>query len=162
MQHFPVLDWFAFNWLGNSMRTVGWLYPLGQILHFVGLCFLAGAILLVDVRLLGFLRRVPVGAVLHAIPIAIAGFALNAITGVAFFASDPYRFWFDTAFRWKLLAIGLAGLNAIWFTFKEQRQVLLNPMAGNFGYATKVSAALSLFLWTAVIVFGRLLPVYQP
>jgi len=162
MQHYPVLDWFAFNWLGNAMRTVRWLYPLGQVLHFVGLCFLAGAIVLVDVRLLGFLRRLPARAVLSAIPIALAGFAVNAITGVAFFASDPYRFWFDAAFRFKLLAILLAGVNALWFTLTEQRRVLAAPAASDFGAATKISASLSLTLWIAVIVFGRLLPVYQP
>jgi hypothetical protein len=162
MSHNPILDWFAFNWLGNDMRTIRWLYPLGQILHFVGLCFLFGAILLVDVRLLGFLRRVPVQAVLAAIPIAIAGFAINAITGVAFFASDPYRFWFDTAFRWKLLAIALAGVNAIWFTVAEQRRVLAAPPSSHFGAATKFSAGFSLLFWVAVIIFGRLLPVYQP
>jgi hypothetical protein len=162
MQHYAVLDWFAFNWLGHAMRTVRWLYPLAQILHFIGLCFLIGAILLVDLRLLGFLRRVSPHAVLRAIPIAIAAFVVNAITGLAFFDSDPYRFWFDSAFRYKMAAIALGGFNALWFTVLEQPKLLAAPPNVDHGIVTKICAGLSLVLWFAVIVCGRLLPVYQP
>lgn len=161
MHHYPVLDWFAFNWLGEAMRRIRWLYPVGQILHFIGLCFLIGAILLADLRLLGFLRKLPVKVALSTVPIAIAGFGVNAVTGLAFFASDPYRFWFDGAFRVKLAAIVLAGLNALWFMLAEQPK-LLHSSEGTVPLAGRVCAALSLALWCAVIVAGRLLPVYQP
>jgi hypothetical protein len=160
--HYPILDWFAYNWLGEIMRKSSWIYPLAQILHFVGLCFLIGAILLVDLRLMGFFKRMTVRAALALIPVAIAGFALNAITGLAFFTSDPYRFWFDAAFRWKLLAIAIAGLNALWFTFAEQREVLALPPGAATNGVTRFCAALSIASWFSVILFGRLLPVYQP
>jgi hypothetical protein len=162
MQHNLILDWFAFNWLGHAMRTVRWLYPLCQIVHFIGLCFLIGAILLVDLRLMGFLRRVSPRAVLSAIPVAVVAFAVNALTGLAFFASDPYRFWFDGAFRYKMAAIALAGVNAIWFTLIEQPKLLKAPQDAPSSAATRICAGLSLGLWLAVIVCGRLLPVFQP
>jgi len=160
--HYVVLDWFAFNFLGNAMRHIRWLYPAGQILHFVGLCFLIGAVLLADLRLLGFLKRIPVRIALSVIPIAIAGFAINAITGLAFFASDPYRFWFDDAFRWKMLAILLAGVNALWFTLIEEPGIIGGPDTARVNLSSKVCAGLSLCLWCSVIVLGRLLPIYQP
>jgi hypothetical protein len=160
--HYPILDWFAFNWLGSAMRTIRWLYPAAQILHFVGLCFLIGAVLLADLRLLGFLPKLPVRVALSTVPIAIAGFAVNAITGLAFFTSDPYRFWFDGAFRVKLAAIALAGLNALWFTLFVERRVLAQPQGAAMSLTARVCAAMSLALWCAVIVAGRLLPVYQP
>lgn len=162
MQHYPVLDWFAYNWLGHAMRTIGWLYPVGQILHFVGLSFMIGAVLLADLRLLGFLPRLPVRVALSAVPVAIAGFAVNAITGLAFFTSDPYRFWFDAAFRYKMLAIALAGLNALLFTVIEQPRLFGGARGSEPGMLGKACAGASLMLWCAVIVLGRLLPIYQP
>ena len=158
----PVLSFFSDNFLGDAMRSVPWLYPTGQILHFFGLCFLVGAILIVDLRLMGFLRRMPVRTALTLIPIALAGFGLNALTGLAFFASDPQRFWFNIAFRLKITAIVLAGLNAAWFTFGEQRKVLALPDGASAGTATRFTAGASITLWFAVILFGRLLPVYTP
>ncbi len=157
-----MLDLFAYNWLGNNMRTVPWLYPTMQILHFVGLCFLIGAVLIVDLRLFGFLKKVRIRAILALIPVAIIGFLVNAITGLAFFTSDPYRFWFDDAFRWKMIAVVLAGINALWFTLAEQRKVLALPADGSTNVITKFCAVASILLWFAVVLFGRLLPIYQP
>jgi hypothetical protein len=160
--HYPILDWFAYLWIGDIMRKSTWLYPLAQIVHFIGLCFLIGAILMVDLRLMGFFRRMSIRAALSLIPVAIAGFAVNAITGLAFFSSDPYRFWFDDAFRWKLLAIVAAGVNALWFTFAEQRKVLSLAQDAATNGVTRFCAAFSIASWFSVILFGRLLPVYQP
>lgn len=162
MEHNAILDWFAFNWLGNLMRTSTWLYPAAQVIHFIGLCFLIGAILLVDLRLFGFFKRMSLRAALTLVPIALAGFAVNALTGIAFFTSDPYRFWFDAAFRWKMLAIAAAGLNALWFTFAEQKKLLALPPESAANWVTKFCAVFSIMSWFAVILFGRLLPVYQP
>ena len=158
----PVLTFFSDNFLGDAMRSVPWLYPTGQVLHFFGLCFLVGAILIVDLRLMGFLRRMPVRTALTLIPVALAGFAVNALTGLAFFASDPARFWFNIAFRLKVAAILIAGLNAAWFTLAEQRKVLAKGDDAAAAVSTRVTAGLSITLWFAVILFGRLLPVYTP
>ncbi len=162
MNHSIVLDWFAYNWLGNVMRTVQWIYPAAQVVHFIGLCFLIGAILLVDLRLWGFFRWMPVRPVLALLPVALAGFFINAVTGLAFFTSDPYRFWYDVAFRYKMLAIAVAGANALFFTVAEQRKVLSLAAAYPPNGVTKFCAGLSILTWFAVILFGRLLPVYQP
>ena len=152
---------FANNPLGNAMRTVPWMFPLGQILHFYGLCFLIGAIVLVDLRLLGFLKNVPIKAVLALIPIAIAGFALNAVTGLAFFTTDPIRYWANISFKLKMAAIVLAGLNAFWFTFGEEKRLLALPPGASTGRSAHITASLSLLFWFSGILFGRLLPIYE-
>ena len=157
-----ILSWFMFNPLGEAMRTVPWLFPLGQVLHFFGLCFLIGAILIVDLRLLGFLRKLKVEAALALIPVAIWAFVLNVVTGLAFFTSDPGRYWLNPAFKLKMAAVVLAGVNALWFTFVAQRRVLALPQGAPAALGTKITAVLSLTFWFSVILLGRLLPVYQP
>lgn len=158
----PVLHFFSNNPLGDAMRAVWWLYPAGQVLHFFGLCFLIGALLIVDLRLMGFLRRLPIRVALTLVPVALVAFAVNALTGLAFFTSDPARFWFNIAFRLKFAAIVLAGLNAAWFTFAEQRKALALADGADTGWMTRTTAGLSILLWFGVIVLGRLLPVYTP
>jgi hypothetical protein len=157
-----VLDWFMNTSVGEVMRTVAWIYPVAQVVHFFGLCFLIGAIILVDLRLMGFLRAMSIRAALTLIPIAIGAFVVNLLTGLAFFASDPYRFWFDDAFQWKMAAILVAGVNALCFTLFEQRKVLALGESANTNFITKTCAGLSIALWFVVILCGRLLPVYQP
>jgi hypothetical protein len=49
----------------------------------------------------------------------------------------------------------------LFFTFVEQPRVLNTPDGQSFDTATRISAVLSLTLWVAVIVAGRLLPVTQ-
>jgi hypothetical protein len=162
IQKSAVLDAFMNNPVGELMRSVAWVYPVAQIVHFFGLCFLLGAIVLVDLRLMGFLREMPLRAALRLIPVAIVAFVVNLATGLAFFASDPYRFWFDSAFQWKMLAILAAGANALWFTLFEQRKALTQGDSAHANAVTKACAGLSIGLWFTVILCGRLLPIYQP
>lgn len=75
------------TWLGDFTRQNSWLFTLGLILHFVGLCVLLGAMLVIDLRVLGVARRIPLDGALSLLPLAIAGFALNLLTGIVFFCS---------------------------------------------------------------------------
>ena len=72
------------------MRDSVWLFPMAEILHFMGLSLLIGSLLVVDFRLLGFARNFPVAAVYRFLPVALAGFGINLVTGAMFFFSDPF------------------------------------------------------------------------
>ena len=73
--------------LGQTMRDSIWLFPAAEILHFMGLSLLIGSLLVVDCRLLGFARGFPVAAVYRFLPLALAGFSINLVTGSCSFSA---------------------------------------------------------------------------
>lgn len=162
MTEAQVLAAFHDSWLGVEMRAIPWLFSICETLHFIGLSTLFGALLVVDLRLLGFFKRLPIGTALTLIPVGLVGFAINAITGLCFFTFDPPNYWHNPDFRLKMAAIALAGLNALWFTFGETPRLLRMPEHEDTGASTKICAGLSILIWISVIVFGRLLEVFAP
>jgi len=154
-----LIQWSSDTWLGRAGRDVFWVFPAGEVVHFFGLCLLIGAMLVVDLRLLGFARRrLSIDAALAMLPAAIVGLVLNIGSGILFLCAHPENYWPSTAFRLKLLAVVLGGANALWF--KHRQAPRLAGVADDFDAdsRTKAIAALSLLIWTIVIVLGRFLP----
>src|SRR6187397_1385362 len=92
------------TWLRESPSV--WAYPTVLTLHTIGLGVLVGANWMVDLRVLGFARAVPLPVLSRAFPIMWGGFWLNAITGVLLFVADPSK-GTTTIFMWKLAIIAL-------------------------------------------------------
>lgn len=148
------------SWLGDAVRGSEWVFPALETIHFVGLCILMGALLVVDLRLIGLYRQMPVRDVLKFTPWAIFGFAINLASGVAFVASDPFNYLTNPAFWVKMVLVVLAGINVIWFELAERRHLNSLGAGDDTAASTKATAALSLTLWVAIITAGRLLPQF--
>src|SRR5947209_10624237 len=161
MTETEILHWIRDTWLGATVRQSRWMFAAGETLHFIGLSLLVGGILIVDLRLLGFLRRIPIRAALAFLPFVIAGFLINLATGIVFFSADPMMYWPNPAFKLKMALILLAGLNALVFTVMAQRRVLGLGLDDDTGRIAKVTAGLSLALWLGVLLLGRLLPAFE-
>ena len=149
------------TWLGDIARQNSSLFTFGLVIHFIGLGMLMGAMLAIDLRLLGIAKRIPIGAVLSLLPVALVGFALNLLTGVMFFCFDSFGYWRNPAFKIKLVLILIAGLNALWFTLAEHKKLAATGSDFEVAPVGKFSAGLSLFVWFAVILFGRLIVAFQ-
>jgi hypothetical protein len=160
MSEQEILRWFATLWPGPCIRESETLFAAAETLHFIGLSLLLGSLLIVDLRLMGFLRDVPVRAALAFLPLAVAGFLINAATGFGFFTADPFMYWPNIAFKLKMLAVLLAGFNTAVFAVLKHRTVQALGPGDDTDTATKVIAGLSLALWLSVIVWGRLLPSF--
>ncbi len=63
---------------------------------------LFGTVGLFDLRVLGLLKRIPIGALHRLVPFGLAGYALNLLTGLAFFSAHPDQYAYNSAFWWKL------------------------------------------------------------
>lgn len=142
----------------TMVTSTFWLWPVLEILHFLGLSLLLGALIIIDLRLLGFFRGMDVKATHALLPLVFLGFTLNLVTGVLFFFGDPFRYATHTGFQLKMLLVVVAGLNALWYYWK------LHPVMHNWqpdtkppGFA-KVIASVSLVSWTGVLLLGRLIP----
>jgi len=153
-----IAAWMGQSWLGQAAREVFWVFPVTEMFHFLGLCLLMGAMLVVDLRLLGFARQVSIKQTLKFIPAAGIGLAMNVLSGMVFLCAYPENYWPSTAFRFKLLAIAIGGLNALWFKQFEGPRIEVLADDADADLRAKIVAALSLFVWLVVIVLGRLLP----
>ena len=147
--------------VATMMRTTrGW--PLTESAHFIGLTLLFGSIGAWDLRLLGVAKRVPLVAFHRLVPIAIAGFCINATSGSLFLMTEPNQYIYNSAFHFKLLFLALAGLNVLVFYLTTFRHVkALGPGAAT-PHVAKISGAASLAFWMAVIICGRLITFYRP
>jgi hypothetical protein len=125
-----------------------WAYPALEVVHIVGIALLFGGLLVFELRMLGFAHELPAPklARLTLLP-ALVGFGLCAATGLTMFSTQPGELLANTAFRIKLLLIGLAGANAVWF---HVRGGLVAS-----GAVPKLQCLLSLGFWLAVIICGR-------
>ncbi len=153
--HAPILVWIHDTEFGVLMRDVTWLFPTFQALHLVGMTFLIGVIGIIDLRVLGFAKALPLGPLHRLIPLALLGFAINVITGIGFFASEPYSFAAVPAFRVKLVLLALAGLNAAWFWVSVYPHVHDLGAGADTSRLAKGLSLASLCFWVAIIFAGR-------
>ena len=135
-----------------------WVWPILEIVHFIGLSLLLGAMLIVDLRLAGWLRHVDIHRAHALLPWAILGFAMNLVTGVLFVIGDPARYYANIGFRIKMLLVVLAGLNAVWFYLKINPVMRSWDAHGDTPALAKTIAILSLAVWAGVLLLGRLIP----
>jgi len=152
-----MLAWIEGSWLGVTLRDFAWAFPAAEILHFTGLCLMMGALIVTDLRLLGFSRGLPGRTVGDLMPLVWIGFGINAFTGFLFFVAAPFFYYPNGPLRIKLILILLAGANALWFQRTLHDEVdRLEPKA-EASTPVKVSAGISLALWASVIFFGRMI-----
>jgi hypothetical protein len=142
-----------------AIRQSSWMFPAMETAHFIGLSLLVGAMVLVDLRLLGVVRAGSVKDVLRFTYLAIAGFSINLLSGIGFFVSNPENYAQNPLFWAKMSLVLLAGLNVLWFELAERGPLLALPDGAALPSRTRAVAALSLVLWTGIIVLGRLLPL---
>lgn len=138
-----------------------WVWPTLEMIHFFGLCLLFGSLLIVDLRTVGFARKVPIKAADTLIAITLIGFTLNVMTGVMFVVGDPGRYFVNIAFKIKMTAIVIAGLNALFYFIAVQPKIRAGMDSKDLPAYAKVVAVLSLLLWTSVIVLGRMIPYVE-
>ena len=155
------------NWLGalDAWRLVNnhdWLWPLMEMIHFIGMALLIGSVGLLDFRILGLGRGLPIARLEMLVPLGIAAFAANATTGVLFVLANPTggpaAYLTNLAFQIKVILMVIAGINA-WLFYAlgiSRRLATLGPQ-DNAPVDAKVVAAASLALWIGVIIFGRLI-----
>ena len=138
---------------------VPWIWPACETLHFIGMALLIGIVGLIDLRMLGLVKGLPLRPLQRLLLWGIAGFVLNAMTGFLFFAGDPSQYIDNRAFWAKLVFIALAGGNALLFYATGLSGTIDSASPGDDApRGAKLIAAASLFLWFGVIFWGRMLP----
>jgi len=146
----------------RPFMTSAWGWPICESLHFVGLSMLIGCVGTFDLRLVGMAKRVPIAAMHRLIPWGIAGFVINVITGSMFLVTAPDQYIYNPSFHFKILFMIIAGINVAVFYLAAFGQVKTLGSGVQAPLFARVIGGASLFLWTGVIVFGRMLTFYRP
>jgi hypothetical protein len=154
--------WVRSTELHAFVKQHSWVWPACETIHYLGLSMLLGTVGVFDLRVLGMAKAIPPAALHRLIPLGVAGFAVNFLTGVVFFFGFPEQYAYNNAFRFKLLFMALAGINVVIFytgAFRELRA--LGPNA-DAPLRSKIITAISLSSWVAVLICGRLLTFFRP
>jgi hypothetical protein len=142
--------------LGAAIRQSAWLFPVANVGHILALVMFAGALAVMDIRLLGGLSATsPAHVLMRARSIAIAAFVLLAATGFLLFTAEASHLILNPVFQIKLALIGLGLLNLAIFEFGVKRSVVdLSPGVA-MPASAKTAGLMSLAIWIVVAACGR-------
>jgi hypothetical protein len=136
-----------------------WAFPIGEILHFIGLAMLFGFVAALDLRMLGVGKQIPLAWLHRFLPLGAAGFLLTLLTGLLFIAAVPDQYLLSWVFWSKIAFIGLAGVNVLAFYGSGlYRQVETLGPGEDAPSGARLVAVTSLALWIGVMFWGRMLP----
>ncbi len=140
----------------DLMLISKWWWAFMMDLHFIGLALLIGTVGILNLRMLGFAKPLPIAPLHRLMPWGMAGFGVNTLTGILAFIGMPNYYAFDAAFWLKMLALLLLGLNAAAFYLTDAFRSVEHLGPGEDApRLAKFFAATSLVLWFAVIALGR-------
>jgi len=152
-----------FQWTNDLPFSVAyreslWYFPVTQAFHLVALAFFAGAILVVDVRLLGAgLNKYPVAKIARdAMPWLVGSLVVMTLTGIPQFMANAMRYYDNPVFYFKMGVL----LVALIFTFTLRRTVTHTDEARLGRVWPKFVGVVSLVLWFVVTVGGRAIGFY--
>jgi hypothetical protein len=146
--------------LGDFVATHDWVWPFCETLHFVGMCVLLGTVGVVDLRVLGVAKGIPIQLLEKFIPLGVAAFLVNLVTGFIFIAGNPVggpmEYLTNLSLQLKMLLVLIAGVNLLLFYVTGIHKSLdALPADGDASGGAKAVAAVSLGAWIMVIVMGR-------
>jgi hypothetical protein len=141
--------------LAEFMAASRVIYPLVNATHILALATLFGSILLLDLRLLGLFANLPMQPLATSVPrLAAAGLMLAVVTGFLLFTVEPLDYVANPAFLTKVTLVALGSAHALSVHMSSAWRKLRRGQRAP-GLRLRLSALLSLLLWTGAILAGR-------
>ena len=158
MSLLPFFEWCEATAIGDAIRSSLWLFPVIESVHLLALALMGGAVLIVDLRLLGLgLGRQPVARIARdAQPWLIASLAVMLVTGILMFLSESIKCYYSPPFWYKMTFLPLAATFALTVRRKVAAadESRVGPLWG------KLVGLVSLGLWFGVGFSGRWIAFY--
>lgn len=147
----PLFEWFEASAPGAFVRESLWMFPVLEAIHLVGLAVLGGALLVVDLRLMGVgLRDSTIKDIdRQARPWLMGAIALLLVTGVLLFLSEAIKCYYNTSFWVKMMTLPVA----LIFTFVVKERFARKALYTS-AYSQWIAGA-DLLLWFIVAAGGR-------
>jgi hypothetical protein len=159
MSLYGLCQWLQSTSWATGIRESLHMYPALYTLHIFGFVIMVTATSTLSLRVLGLvMANRPVASIAKiALPWAEGGLSANLITGFFVFAAQAVDMYTNTAFRWKMAMVLLAGINILLIEMTIKRNI------GNWGERgpapgiAKFSAAVSLLLWFGIVAMSRVI-----
>jgi hypothetical protein len=139
--------------LSQAISTSTWAFAVIESVHLLALSVIGGAVLILDLRLLGMgLRNQTIAEVARdAQPWLIGSLLVMLVTGLLLFVSEPIKCFYSTPFRIKMVCLLLGTI----FAFTVRRKVAQAGEGRVRPIWQKIVALVSLSLWFGVGAGGR-------
>src|SRR6202521_678154 len=153
------MAWLERSALGHAMRESGvWTYGVVNLVHILGVASLFGAVLVLDLRLLGLWRKVTLPAISEpTVPVAAMGFVIAAVSGVCLLATKATEYVGNPFLYIKFPAIALGLLNVVALhclpAWKEHK---MRELSSREEFKLAVIGGVSLLCWLTAISAGRM------
>ena len=152
--------WMQASTLGHFMRESNpWTYAIVNLCHVLGIATLFGSLVVLDLRLMGAWRRVPLATIADvAAPVAAFGFSLAVFTGVGLFATKATEYVGNPFLYIKFPAIGLGLINVLVLSrLTAWRERATRELSRGERFQLALAGAMSLACWLTAIAAGRLI-----
>ena len=153
MDLLPFFEWAAATSLGQAISTSTWAFAVIESGHLLALAVIGGAVLIVDLRLLGFgLKNQPIAQIARDTqPWLVGSLIMMIATGILLFVSEPMKLYYSTSFAVKMTCLALV----IVFTFTVRAKVTMADEGQVRPLWLKLVGLVSLGLWFGVGASGR-------
>jgi hypothetical protein len=154
------MAWIEGSALGHAMRESGvWTYGITNLFHILGVSTLFGSILVLDLRLLGVWKEVPLSLISRpTVPLAFTGFVIAACSGVCLISTNATEYVGNPFIYVKFPAIGLGLVNVgllnampAWKA-RHVRELSLKERT-----QLRITGGVSLGCWLTAVSAGRLI-----
>lgn len=150
------MEWLAILAAPVGQPFIRWpvLYIFANAGHILSLAMLVGASVMLDLRLLGRLKSLPLAESAELFSrIASVALACALLTGALLFSVRPVEYAGNTAFLIKLLLIGLGTANAVFVHLSRDWAEMI--VAEEASLLLKLGALFSLAIWLSAVLAGR-------
>jgi len=138
-----------------------WLVPFCKTLHYFGITGLAGIVGVIDLRIFGVAKALPLRPLQRLMPWAVVAFVIAAASGYVLLRIDPGNSLgppVNIAFAAKMLCLVMVGLNdVLYFATGLKRQVDHVGAGESTSTSAKIVAGVSIALWIGVVYWSRML-----
>ena len=148
-----LVEWIAGSGLSKAISTSTWAFAVIESIHLLALSVIGGAVLIVDLRLLGFgIRSQSLREVARsAQPWFLGSWTVMIVTGLLLFVSEPQKLYYSSPFAVKMVCLVLGTI----FALTIRRKVTMAGEERVSPIVLKLVAVVSLCLWFGVGAGGR-------
>jgi hypothetical protein len=154
MSSIVLFRWLAKTHLGVFMRDSTYGFAVVEIGHLLSLAVFGGAVLMVDLRFLGFgFKSQSISQVAQELlPLTVGGVIAMSVSGFLLFMGGPIRYYHNPAFKLKMVLFFIALIFhfALQFGVAHRKDYGLGSSLG-----LRLGAVLSILLWLAIGLAGR-------
>ncbi len=157
---YEFMAWLQSSALGHAMRESGvWTYGVVNLIHILGVASLFGAVLVLDLRLLGVWQNVALAAIARpTVPVAATGFAIAAISGICLLATKATDYVGNPFIYIKFPAIALGLLNVVALnSLPAWKARKTRELSSHERLQLAIAGGVSLVCWVTAISAGRMI-----